>query len=150
MGRDDKGSMDVWAMVVLTFWLFCISIMDIRKCRVPVGMLAIGGGLSVLVLACRYYVGEIDYFNVLKGILPGALLLLIAFVTKKAGYGDGIVLLVLGVAAGGGKSLLFFGLSLLLICIWSILLLALRKAGHNTKIPYVPFLAAAWLAVMIL
>lgn len=149
MGKDDKRNMCIWGMAVLSCWLFCISIMDIRKCRISIGMLVVGGGLSVLILVYQYYIGEMDYFNVLRGVLPGVLLILIAFATKKAGYGDGIVLLAVGAVAGGGKSLLIFGLSLLLICIWSILLLTMRKARRNTKIPYVPFLAIAWLAVMV-
>ena len=79
---------------------------------------------------------------------PGGLLLVTAYVTKKAGYGDGIVLLLLGMALGGDKSLLIFGLSLLLISVWSLILLVFHKAGRNTKIPYLPFLTAAFFVLI--
>ena len=66
-----------------------------------------------------------------------------------AGYGDGVALLILGMISGAGKSLMIFGFSLFLAAVFSVVMLVLGKAGRNTAIPFLPFLAAAWLAVMI-
>ena len=132
----------------MSVWLCAISILDIRSSRVPVWMLAAGGsaaGLS-LVLQCGSNVRE--YMDVLKALLPGLLLLTVAFATKKAGYGDGIVMLCVGMILESGQSLLLFGLSLFLISIWSIGLIVFRKAGRDAGIPYLPFLTGAWFLIM--
>lgn len=132
---------------IMTIWMLYISIMDIRRRRVPVRMLVLGGILACAALAykCR---GGVAYGDILGGMLPGILLLAVALATKKAGYGDGIVLLFLGITAGGAKSLMLLGISLFLAAIFSIVLLMTRKAGKNTRIPYLPFLAAAWLVTV--
>ena len=134
----------MWIMVIWAIWLLCISIMDVRSCKIPIGMLVFGGGFAIAVLAYQCASQEISCYEIIKGMIPGGLLLVTAYVTKKAGYGDGIVLLLLGMALGGDKSLLIFGLSLLLISVWSLILLVFHKAGRNTKIPYLPFLTAAF------
>lgn len=131
----------MWITVLTIVWLFGISIIDIRKCNVPVWMLVPGGLLTGIALVCQ----QADAGDMLKGMLPGIFLLVTAFATKKAGCGDGIVMLFLGILSGSSRSLLIFGISLSLTAVAALVLLALRKAGKNTRIPFLPFLAAAWL-----
>lgn len=140
----------MWLTLLTTIWLLTGSVMDIRKRRVSVWLLLAGGVFAVTVSFLQCIGGEREYVDILKGTFPGLAFLVIAFITQKAGYGDGIVLLCLGILSGGGKSLLLFGLSLFLISIFSLVLLILRKAGRNTRIPYLPFLTAAWLITAML
>lgn len=135
---------DMWNILLVTGWLIVSGIMDVRNRKVPVWMLALGGILAVWAVFCR----QSGYLEILAGSLPGVLLLFIAFATKKAGYGDGIVLCCLGVALGGERSLLLFGLSLFLISLCALILLALHRVKRNTGLPFLPFLAAAWLLVL--
>lgn len=135
--------METILKVSMIIWLLAASIMDIRSRRISIWMLAAGGVLSILAVICQYS----GYWAVLKGMLPGILLLLTAFATRKAGFGDGIALLFLGAAAGGEKAFMLFGLSLFLISLVSLLLLALKKVRRNTQIPFLPFLTAAWFVV---
>ena len=90
----------MWSMLLVTGWLMIAGIMDVRTRRVPIWMLVLGGALAICAAFCQHS----GFQEALKGLLPGTLLLLIAFVTKKAGYGDGIVLGCLGMALGSGKS----------------------------------------------
>lgn len=136
----------MFGFIIMTFWLLGISVMDMKKQKVPLWMLVIGGGLTLLILAYEVVNKEVGYIQILKGTLPGGLLLLIAAATKKAGYGDGIVLLYLGMVSG--KSMLLMGVSLFFISIYSIILLIFRKAGRDYTIPYLPFLAVTWMIVM--
>ena len=85
--------------------------------------------------------------DMLKGLLPGIFLLITAFVTRKAGYCDGIVMLFLGILSDAGEGLLILGISLVLAAAVSLGLLVLREAGKNTRIPFLPFLTAAWLII---
>ena len=118
----------MWLTFVTGIWLFGISVMDIRSRRVPVWLLVLGGIPGVVAGICRNG-GD---FSMILGALPGLLLLATAFATKKAGYGDGIVLSLLGIAVGSRKSLLLFGISLFLTSICSLVLLVLRKAVRDT------------------
>lgn len=130
----------MWITALTMIWLLGTSIMDIRKCNVPVWALVPGGLLTGIALVCQ----QTATGDMLQGMLPGIFLLATAFATKKAGYGDGIVMLFLGILSGG-RSLLIFGISLSLAAVVSLVLLVLRKAGKNTRIPFLPFLTAAWL-----
>ena len=131
----------MWSMLFVTGWLLAAGIMDVRTRRVPVWMLVLGGGLAMWAALSR----QSGYLEMLKGALPGVLLLLTALATKKAGYGDGIVLACQ--ALGGDRSLLLFGLGLFLISLCALALLALRRARRDTGLPFLPFLAAAWFLV---
>lgn len=138
----------MWVILLMTVWLFAISIMDIRCRMVPVWLLLAGGALAGVFMAYQCSRGERILLDIMKGVMPGLLLLGISFATKNAGYGDGIVMLILGMVLNGRKSLMIFGISLFCIAICSLTLLVLRKAGRSTKIPYLPFLTVAWLIAM--
>lgn len=132
----------MWDVSLAGIWLLTISILDIKSRRVPIWLLALGGVLSLAAIGrCG---NAKEYFAVMKGMLPGIFLLTVAFFTGKAGYGDGVALLLLGMMSEG-KGALIFGVSLFMAAIVSMSLLIFQKVNRNTRIPYLPFLAAAWL-----
>lgn len=136
----------MWTKLFVTGWLLACSIMDVRTRRVPVWMLALGGVLCTLSAVIQGN-GSLD---ALRGMLPGILLLLIAFATKKAGYGDGIALSCLGLVLGGSGCLLLFSISLFLTSLCAMALLAVHKVRRDTSMPFLPFLGAAWIIVLLL
>lgn len=83
------------------------------------------------------------------GLVPGALLLLTAAVTKKAGIADGIVLLLLSLPLGYRECIVSFVLSLMIMSLISLLLLVLGKIKGNSKVPYLPFLLAGYMVQAI-
>ena len=134
----------MWSILFVTGWLITAGIMDVRTRKVPIWMLVLGGALAVWAAFCQYR----ECLEVLRGMLPGILLLLVALGTKKAGYADGIVLCCLGMAVGSEETLVLLGLGLFLISLCAMALLVLRKVGRDTGLPFLPFLAAAWLVVV--
>lgn len=126
-------------------WLLAASILDIRSRRLPVWMLVLGGAAAVLAAVSRCGFTLAECVEIIKGCVPGVILIFMAAVTGKAGMADGIVLIFLGICAGGKVCLAVFMLSLLLISLFSGILLALRRVGRNTRLPYLPFLSTAWL-----
>ncbi len=131
--------------VLTAFWLLTASIMDIRTRRLPAWMLALGGAAAVMAAVCRCGFTTAEYLEIIKGCIPGAFLLFMAAVTGKAGMADGIALIFLGICLGGKICLAVFMLSLLIISLFSGILLALCRVGPGTRLPYLPFLSAAWL-----
>lgn len=140
----------MWITLLTAFWLLAGSIMDIKRRRISIWLLVAGIAFSMSVSIWQCVAGERGYGDIVSGAFPGTGLFVIALATGKAGYGDGIALLCLGMLLGGGKSLLLLGLSLIFISVVSLVLLVVHKAGRNTPIPYLPFLTGAWLVVTMM
>lgn len=126
-------------------YLMVLSFFDIKEKQVPVLLLAAGLviGLGISVYNCLR--GREQWLAVLIGILPGVFLLLVAAMTKKAGWGDGIVLTALGLICGYRESIFLLTISLLSMSVLSVILLVFRKVGRNTALPYLPFLGLAYI-----
>lgn len=88
--------------------------------------------------------GDMQLPEMIFGVVPGAVVLLIAKVSEKAGYADGVVLMELGFCLGYRCSLQIFCLSLFLLSVISVLLLLLKKVHRNTKMPYLTCLAVTF------
>lgn len=131
--------------ILMEGWLFAASILDIRSRRIPVWMLILGGIFVALKAVCKCEFTLAGGVETIKGCIPGVILLLMAAATGKAGTADGIVLIFLGICTGSKICLAVFMLSLVLISLFSGVLLAIRRVGRNTRLPYLPFLLAAWL-----
>lgn len=133
--------------------LLVSSIFDIKWKRIPVMILLLSGIWSLLYLvinAIGHGVGEILGESIVA-ILPGAGLLILSFLTeKKVGYGDGILLALLGMLQGLGKVLLVFCVGLFLQSLLAVVLLLIRKADKQTCIPFIPFLFAAEIILLVL
>ena len=93
------------------------------------------------------------FLSCLIGTLPGFFLLTVGWSTRQqVGYGDGIVLLVIGIYLGFSASLSILLTALLLIAPVSLFYIVCRKAGRKKQLPFVPFLFAGyllWLAAEI-
>ena len=66
---------------------------------------------------------------------------------EKAGYVDGIVLLLLGITENVEKMTGIFWGSLLLLSVFGGGLLILRRGSWRTRLPYLPFLTVTWMMV---
>ncbi len=138
----------MWRQVMTVLWLGVVAAADLRKKSVAVWMLAVGGILGLSTAGYDLCTGLRTASDVAGALLPGGLLIVVSAVTQKAGRADGIALLVLGCLATCRECVLVFAASLFAIAVASMVLLILRKARQNTKIPYLPFLWAGYLLQM--
>lgn len=127
------------------------SIYDVRQKTIPLWILGAGGVWAVINSAIL--VGELGMLHTLQtvavGILPGAMLLLLGFLTeKKVGYGDGLLLMIMGILEGGKTVLFVFSIGLFLQSILAVVLVIIKKADKQTKIPFAPFLLVARTVVL--
>ena len=133
----------------MVWYLIILGLVDFMKRKVPV-LLLLGGGILCAGLAVNQCVqGEMLWQECVVGMIPGVMLLVVAGITKKAGYGDGIVLMQMGIYLGWEKVFVLFCFSLLLLSGSCMVLLLLRKVNKNTRMPYISFLAITYLAVML-
>ena len=133
--------METVIMVVLCLF----SIYDIRKYAIPAVPALAGLLLSVVYSVYGCVAGSRDWIDILCGLLPGAGMLMVARVTDKAGYGDGIVLMALGILHGFRDGLFLLCSSLLLLSLCSVILLAMKKVKGNSRMPYIPFLGMVYI-----
>lgn len=135
----------MWKLALTALWLIAMSIFDLFEKRVPVWLLVTGGIPAIVTAMYAYMKGTGSLSQSLFGMLPGVLLLAVAAVTRKAGWADGIVLLIMGLLTDLWECMACFMVSLMTMSMVSLLLLVLRKVGKNTTLPYIPFLCAGYL-----
>lgn len=122
------------------------GIFDVKSKKIPYVVLGAGGIWSVVGLIFK--AGETGTAQmllfVLTAIMPGAFLVVLSFLTeKKVGYGDGIILMILGCMEGAKTAFLVFCVGLFLQSLFAVVLLIVKKADKQSCIPFIPFLLAA-------
>ncbi len=84
-------------------------------------------------------------------LLPGIILIGLGWLSKwQIGIGDGIIILIMGLWLGIRETVAVLLMGMFLCSIVCGGLLLLRKAGRKTKVPFVPFLWAAYLIGRVL
>ncbi len=118
--------------------LIANSIYDWRMRRVSlilVGVTAAAG------LAWRVGTGNLFAWDVLWGLLPGVVILLLAMLTRESiGYGDGWVLLASGIGLGGTYMLTMCVIAFVAAGLWSLVLIVCFHKGRKYEMPFLPFL----------
>lgn len=130
--------------IVLLCYLIILSLYDCREKRVPFVLVCMGIAVAGILSIVK---GSNDgqLWHQVMGWLPGIFLILVAFATKKVGYADGCVLVVVGAVLGYQRAVLLFCISLMLTALVSAALLLLHKVSGKTRIPYLPFMTTAFL-----
>lgn len=137
--------MEEMKWVLTSIYLIWNAICDWRNCKVSVCSLTIGTMGAFVFVLIESITGQKGGMEMVLGTLPGIFLLVLAWVTRKVGYADGIVLLIIGVLYGYVKTVFFLCMSILLLACVSGLLLVLKKASRNTVMPYIPSLTVIFI-----
>lgn len=137
----------------LLLYLVVLAVYDWKEQKIP---LVMAGGGFVAALAMNIY--RVIFYadnwkwltlSILLGMLPGIYMLTVAYLTGKAGYGDGITLMNIGMLTNYKTCILLWGFSMVFLSFFSVVLLCLRKANKDTRIPYLPFLTAVYAVELI-
>ncbi|MDE6748759.1 MAG: prepilin peptidase [Lachnospiraceae bacterium] len=122
--------------------LLCIcSIFDIRKKELPL-LILITGFLTALGIEMWHICKGLETVSgIAESLLPGMFFLLLGFCTReKVGYGDGLMLIILGLFLGFFRCFLILCVGLIFSSVFALILLIFRKAGRNSRLPLIPFL----------
>ena len=131
-------------MIGFGLYLLVVSIFDLKEKAIPWLFLASGGVLVAAGVVYGILVGEMVWYQPLLGMMPGAVLLLLARITEKMGYGDGIVLMMIGGMDGYQGSFVVLCMGSFFAALFCVVLLAVRKVKKHSRIPYIPFLTGAY------
>lgn len=140
----------IWKVVFIVVWLGALAVLDLRFRRVPVWLLAVGVVFVTVVSAYRCLSGSAWFAGIFWRLLPGISMLTVAGATKKAGWADGIVQLLMGLLLNLQECAVCFCISLAAISVVSMFLLVFQRVNRNFKLPYLPFLWIGYIAQVML
>ena len=112
--------------------------------------------VSYLILAlcwrcCLVYRGKSGLFSLAAAAAAGMILFLAAYLTgQQIGYGDCLILTAFGFGCGVRAMMELLFSASVLASFTAVILIAVRKADRKSPLPFVPFLAAAELTLMIM
>lgn len=139
--------------ITLLLYLILLAVLDWREQKVPLILLWGGCGMALGFHIVTLLHNVMDWrwllVSALLGTLPGLAMLVVVRITGKAGYGDGFVLLNVGLWTDYKTCILVMCFSMLSMSCFSIGMLLTKRAGKSTKLPYIPFLAVVYAMGML-
>ncbi len=138
-GRIEDINIGLLIKGMLLIYVAIGCIWDIKTKSVPVQYLLAGNLVSAGYLIYQLCEQNVGSAYVGTALLPGAFLIIFAVLGKGAlGIGDGLVWTVIGGVLGIWDTIAGLFLGLLVAAFWSGILLIQKKAGRNTRIPFLP------------
>lgn len=133
--------------IVLIF-LFVGMLWDIKKKTVPKIYLVVWA-IGAITYLISEIAGEKSIFSIFWALIPGFVVLLISLITgEKIGLGDGLILLCVGCFQGVKDVLCMLFFSFVILTVFLILFLVMRRVGRTSRVPFVPFMFMGQLMVM--
>lgn len=124
--------------ICLIIILGVICVFDIKRKKIPVYMLIV---LAAAGIISNFTVGEFDIEKRIIAMLPGIILLIVSMITKQQiGYGDGMIILIMGLYIDIDDILSIVLSSFLLSSIAAIILMTVFKKKKNFEMAFSPFL----------
>lgn len=129
--------------IILWIYLLVGSVWDWKERKIPVWFCLLAAGGVVL---AGFYQGDLCYAEKIGGVLIGVMLCIASKLTGgQIGMGDGITFLISGLAIGFESNFLLLFEALLLTFLWSLFSLVRRKINLKSRIPFLPFVLAAFI-----
>lgn len=119
-----------------------LSVEDMRFRKVSGELLVM---MAVLGIGYQLYEKNGSWISVLCGVGIGVGFLVISYVTKEAlGYGDSILIGVLGVFVGAIELIEILMTTWIAVAVIAMILLMFKRFSRKTALPFVPFLTLGY------
>lgn len=139
----------MWNYYLVLIYLAVLVLTDVKTKKIPLKLILFGSIPAVVCAIVAVLTERSAGIGLLMGFIPGIVMLMISWLSKGAGLGDGIVLLQLNLFLLMEKVVVAFAISLLAIGVFSAAVLVIGKAKRQTRIPYMPFLWIGCLGMML-
>lgn len=133
-----------WGCVL---YLGVLAILDWKTKKIPLGLVVIG-----MVSACGFQLisKELPFLLVAAGGAVGLVFLAVSKVTEEAfGYGDSMVIGVLGIYLGFWNLLSMLVLTFILAAMTAMFVLVKQKFHRKSVLPFVPFLTCSYILILL-
>jgi leader peptidase (prepilin peptidase)/N-methyltransferase len=128
-------------VIIVGIWLAILGWIDFKHKEIPMWLVMLGGVIGIGF--CIWEGRSIE--GIMLSSLPGILTLVFSRLTKEViGYGDGIVMGILGLFWKIGQ-LLSIGMTAFVLAgmVALVLLVVFQKKG-SSRMPFIPFLCVAY------
>lgn len=130
----------MWIEITVFLLLAVCAVVDGIKKEIPLAVVWCGILLAVI-LHIKGSLGEGTWAAALLSVLPGAVFWTISLITgEKVGYGDGWMLVMIGLFTGLRRCFLILFTGLMLESAVVLFLLAVKKISTDKAVPFAPFL----------
>lgn len=130
----------MWVEISLFLFLAVCAVFDGLQRQIPLAAVWLGM-LMAICLRMGGIIGEGNLLSAALALVPGTMIFLLAFLTKeKIGYGDGWVLLMIGLFTDFSRCFLILLTGLLAESLVVLVMLVLRKVRRDKEIAFCPFL----------
>lgn len=130
----------MWIEILLFCLLGVCAVWDGIRKEIPLAVVWTGM-IAALILRAYGAMGEGTWLSAAFAVLPGAVFWLLSFMTReKVGYGDGWVLMMIGLFTGLQRCFLILLAGLVIESAAALILLVFGKTTGDREIPFVPFL----------
>ena len=139
-----------WNLCQIAFAVFLVvlAVADVRKKRLPLLLLLSGG---FFIIAQSFCDRDISVISLAAGGMTGVLFLFVSMITKEAfGYGDSILILIMGTFLGFWDILYLLMGAFLMAAVFSAVMLIKTRFDRIASFPFVPFLTIAYIGGMLL
>ena len=136
-----KGELfKMWIEIILFGFLGICAVWDSMEKKIPLAVVWLGI-ITAIMLHIQGMTENQSWLAVVLSVVPGVLFWMISFATnEKVGYGDGWLLVMIGVFNGLWKCFLILLVGLAAESLVALVLLAMGRASKNRRIPFAPFL----------
>lgn len=130
----------MWVEIFLFLLLAICAVCDGLEKKIPLAVVWIGIAAAI-VLQIQGMSGEWSWLSVSLSVLPGIIFWMLSLITgEKVGYGDGWMLVMIGLFMGLWRCFLILLTGLVSESLVVLFLLAFRKISRDRQIPFAPFL----------
>lgn len=138
---------EMYQTIITAAALLLCSYTDWKKCRISKKAAAVYAAAALL---GRLTEGKSGIAAGIWGTVPGIVFLFLSFLTRQGiGYGDSILMVLLGLSLGMEEAMGVILLALFLAGIWAVFLLFGKRAAAKQEFPFLPFLLISFAVLQL-
>lgn len=139
-GWRKREVLQMWIEILLFVFLGICAAYDGVQKQIPLVVVWLGI-IAAIVLYIQGLGGNQTWQAVVLSVIPGVAFWIFSFITgEKVGYGDGWILIMIGLFMGLWKCFLILMTGLTVSSFVALILLAVKRVSKNYQLPFVPFL----------
>lgn len=130
----------MWVEILLFLLMGICAVYDGMERKIPLVVVWIGIAAAAA-LHIQGMAGERSWLSISLSVLPGMVFWMLSFITgEKVGYGDGWMLVMIGLFVGLWRCCVILLVGLMSESLIVLILLAFRRISRDRQIPFAPFL----------
>ena len=130
----------MWVNIIACVYLGICAVFDYIKKEIPLFVVWLGI-ITAIILRAAGFLGGTTWWGLGMSLLPGIFFWILGFVTREqVGYGDGWLLLMIGLFVGYENCFVVLLIGLVTESSVALLLLVFRKIHRDEEVPFAPFL----------